>query len=306
MNIELIDAKSFKQLFTNTVHVYNTTEFTELNREKCENVVYLAFYDKKARLGLIAGERNGTLHSPFSAPFGGFVSTGDVDIRHFDNAISLLAAEGKKATLTLPPAFYHPALVAKTTNAMISHGAKAIADLNYHYDLSRFPHYMQQLDSKTRNKLNNSLKQNFDLEVFNGNDSDITGIERAYRVIQLNRKAKGYPLRMSLNDVASTIKIIKADFFVLTLDSVDVAAAQVFHVADGIVQVIYWGDIPQYSSYRPMNYLAYELFRHYHRSGIRIVDVGPSSSDGIPNYGLCEFKESVGCEATLKFTLSIG
>lgn len=306
MNIEIIDAKSFKQLFTNTVHIYNTTEFSELNREKCENVVYLAFYDKKARLGLIAGERNGALHSPFSAPFGGFVSTGDVDIRHFDNAISLLVAEGKKITLTLPPALYLPTLVAKTTNALISHGAKAIADLNYHYDLSRFTHYMQQLDSKTRNKLNNSLKQNFNLEVFNGNDSDNSGIERAYRVIQLNREAKGYPLRMSLNDVTSTIKIIKADFFVLTLGSIDVAAAQVFHVADGIVQVIYWGDIPQYSSYRPMNYLAYKIFQHYHRLGIRIVDVGPSSSDGVPNYGLCEFKESVGCEATLKFTLSIG
>lgn len=306
MNIEIIDAKSFKQLFTHTVHIYNTTEFTELNREKCENVVYFAFYDKKARLGLIAGERNGTLLSPFSAPFGGFVSTGDADIKHFDNAISLLVAEGKKVNLTLPPALYHPALVAKTTNAMISHGAKAIADLNYHYDLSRFPIYMQQLDSKTRNKLNNSLKQNFNLEVFNNNNSDNSGIERAYRVIQLNRKAKGYPLRMSLNDVASTIKIIKADFFVLSLDNIDIAAAQVFHVADGIVQVIYWGDIPQYSSYRPMNYLAYKIFQHYHRLGIRIVDVGPSSSDGVPNYGLCEFKESVGCEATLKFTLSIG
>jgi hypothetical protein len=66
--------------------------------------------------------------------------------------------------------------------------------------------------------------------------------------------------------------------------------------------VIYWGDINGYSELRPMNYLSYKVFEHYHNSDIRIVDIGPSSEQGVPSYGLCNFKESIGCVTTLKPT----
>ena len=32
--------------------------------------------------------------------------------------------------------------------------------------------------------------------------------------------------------------------------------------------------------------------------------IGPSTESSIPNYGLCEFKESIGCEINQKFTFS--
>jgi lipid II:glycine glycyltransferase (peptidoglycan interpeptide bridge formation enzyme) len=130
-------------------------------------------------------------------------------------------------------------------------------------------------------------------------------VKRAYTVIKANRESKGYPLRMTLEDVLKTIKIIKADFFVLSYNNVDVAAAQIFHVANNIVQIIYWGDIPGYTEIRPMNYLSYKVFEYYYNNKIDIVDIGPSTENGIPNYGLCEFKENIGCYVTNKFTFIV-
>lgn len=80
----------------------------------------------------------------------------------------------------------------------------------------------------------------------------------------------------------------------------DVAAAQVFHVAKDTAQVIYWGDLAAYSHLRTMNRLAAFMYDHFSRLGVRILDIGPSTEDGEPNYGLCSFKEDIGCEVCTK------
>ena len=36
-----------------------------------------------------------------------------------------------------------------------------------------------------------------------------------------------------------------------------------------------------------------------------ILDIGPSTENGIPNYGLCEFKESIGCSVTMKYSFEL-
>ena len=110
---------------------------------------------------------------------------------------------------------------------------------------------------------------------------------------------------MTLDDVEKTVRTVPADFFLLQYERKDVAAAQIFHVAEGIAQVIYWGDLRAYSHLRPMNYFAYRLFMHYQREGLRILDIGPSTMDGTPNYGLCDFKTAIGCEITPKFAFMI-
>ena len=110
---------------------------------------------------------------------------------------------------------------------------------------------------------------------------------------------------MTYEDVIGTTHVIPADFFILQHGYDDMAAAQVFHVTDKIYQVIYWGDLRGFSSLRPMNLLAYRIFEHYHKQGIEILDIGPSTEDSIPNYGLCCFKESIGCRSSLKLSFEI-
>ena len=38
----------------------------------------------------------------------------------------------------------------------------------------------------------------------------------------------------------------------------------------------------------------------YKEKGISLIDIGTSTVDGVPNFGLCDFKESIGCNCSPK------
>ncbi len=310
MNIERILPREYVSLFPNPSHIYNSVSFNELNRHKCDEIHYLVFRDGrgKARFGMTLGQRGGCLRSPFSAPFGGIEQTRPQSVSFFLEAVDALQGYAADISagveITLPPWFYdregnvEKLLCAARTKC----GPNCLnLDYNYHYPLSYFGRFSDHLSSSARNKFRNSEKSGFKFEILR---SDMSGIARAYEVIRANRESHGYPLKMTLDDVVSTAGVVNAMFMVLTLKGEDVAAVQAYESADGIVQVIYWGDAPGFSEYRPMEQLAYRTFG-YLASSHRIVDIGPSSSDGIPSVGLCDFKEGLGCVLAPKPTIII-
>lgn len=309
MIVKRVSANEYSQLLGDCAPKYNNVKFVELNAAKCDEVHYLSICDTKPRLGIVLGvnhsEKN--MCNPFSAPFGGFVYKVEPSIEVVEKALEALVDYVGQYTLrlTLPPDIYgYTSFNAKVVNSLMRMGhVPSWIDLNYHYDLSRVEHYESFLSRNARKNLNNSLKQDFVFEKLSAEDS--AHIARAYAVIKANRESHNYALRMSLNDVVETAQILPADFFVLSLNGEDVAAAQVFHVSEGIAQVIYWGDCPGYSALRPMNFLAYKLCDHYHKNGVKTLDIGPSTQQGVPNYGLCEFKENLGCEVSLKYIFEI-
>lgn len=309
MELNRVSAKEYVAYFTHTFHVFNTEEFTELNSDKCKKLHYLFFVNKKVRLGIILGERENMLLSPFSAPFGGFsFIKSDIRLEYIEEAIELLEkyafGNNLSVKITLPPSIYDSCFISKQVALfMRSRFQVQYVDLNYHFETEYFADYEQRIDRSARKNLHHSFKQEFSFRHLT--PVDPTVVKRVYEIIRANREGKGYPLRMTLQNVLDTIQIIKADFFVLSYGEKDIAAAQVFHVAENVVQVIYWGDIPGYAELRAMNFLAYRIFEYYASTGVKIVDIGPSSENGIPNYGLCEFKENIGCSVTLKYTYKL-
>lgn len=298
MDVREVTASEYGAYFAGHPHIYNSTAFAALNEHKVAEVSYLLISDGKVRFGIILGDGR----SPFSAPFGGLDYNRQQGFEQIDEAVAALK-EYAKSTLriTLPPDFYDETMLSVTASALMRQGRLLYADVNYHFVTADIAAYDNVLDSTGKNKLRQSVKHfGTDTGMFVSADA-----ARAYEIIRRNREEQGYPLRMSLDDVLKTAKIIPADFFVLVHEGHDIAAAQVFHVAEGIVQVIYWGDLREYSHLRPMNYLAYRIFKYYHEIGIRIVDVGPSTEEGVPNYGLCSFKKSIGCRASLKYTFAL-
>ena len=305
MEIIEVKANEYSEFFNKYSHIYNNVAFTQLNADKCEHVHYLIFKDTKVRLGITLGERDEMLCSPFSAPFGGFDFTNEPKIEYLEQALSLLkeysASRNKSIKLTLPPPIYDTSTNAKVINVLMRGGVlPTIVDLNYHYDLSRVKEYEKYLSRNARKNFHNALTHDFEfIKLDSCNDDDIT---RAYNVIKANRESHDYPLRMTLENVIKTTKVVSADFFVMSKNGEDIAAAQVFHVTDDIAQVVYWGDCPGYGEMRPMNYLTYKAFEYYYNAGIKVLDIGPSTEYSVPNYGLCEFKENLGCEISLKHT----
>lgn len=304
MNIRRITPQDYLELFGAPSHIYNSVAFNELNRHKCDDIHYLISEDEhgKPRLGLILGERGDVLASPFSAPFGGVEQIKQQRVRQYIDFVDSLSAYGKtlgkEIRLTLPPHIYdRDGNVEKLLCALLTRGARRVAtEYNYHYPTERFQSYVEFLPRDERTKFRKACKAGFGFEVL-GNSAD--DIARAYGVIKKNRESHGYPLRMSLDDVLATTEVVGATFMVMSYEGEDVAAVQAFDVSPEIVQIIYWGDVPGYSALRPMRFLAYKVFEHF--AGKKtIVDVGPSSSDGIPSLGLCDFKEEVGCVLTPK------
>lgn len=307
MSIRETTAEEFSTVIGKYPHIYNSVDFSELNAAKAQRLHYLLFEDTKVRFGLILGEKSDAMYSPFSAPFGGFSSLKTQRLNSMEEAVDELDAyaktHGKRLVITLPPLIYDESQLTKWMNVMSRKSTVRFMGINYHFDLSKFSMYESVIERNAKKNLHRSMKEDFAFTLLDSHDD--ADVARAYEVIRQNRDEHGYALRMTLDDVMRTIRVIPADFFVLSHQDMDVAAAQVFHVGDGICQVIYWGDLKAYAELRTMNYLAYRIFEYYAKQGTRILDIGPSTVNGIPNHGLCDFKESIGCSMSPKYSFEL-
>ena len=212
---------------------------------------------------------------------------------------------GRQLLITLPPPCYdRDGAIARQHLGLLSlGGTQMFADYNYHFPLTQLDDaYLSGLDSRTRYNINLSMRKGFSFEAHS--DACDTLLRRAYKIVHLNHTGLGYPVHMTEEDVVSTSRIIPMDAFFATRDGADVAAGIIYRPASGIAQLIYWGDDLEHRPDFPMNFLAYNILRHYRdTAGIEVYDFGPSSTDGEPATGLCRFKQSLGGVLTPKVTL---
>lgn len=305
--MEIIEAsiEEYNHCITKPYHVFGSGNFSKLNSSKVEEVNYLLFWDGKVRLGITGGIKENTFLAPFSAPFGGLTYLReDIKIEHIDNACQEITKWAQKKSLKaieikLPPTIYNESFISKQMNCFFRHGYTiSNIDINYSFNTEDFSeNYMSTIWYNARRNLKIGLQNK--LQIFRCNTENEKLL--AYSIIKKNREAKGFPLRMSWEQVNETTKLINADFFIC-YDQYEnpIASTIAFYVSSNIVQIIYWGDLPEYSSLKTMNFMAYKMFEYYKNTGIKIVDIGPSSENSMPNYGLCEFKESIGCQISPK------
>ncbi len=307
MEISELSPLEFEALYP-AQHVYNSVGFAQLNAYKVDRVLYLSLADTKPRFGIILGEKEDTLESPFSAPFGLFTMRGRQRLEYMEEAADLLVCYARKRRkrlrLTLPSMIYGETEISEWVNIFSRKMNVVSVELNYQFELARFDNYTDNIERNAHKNLKHAMREDFDfLQLDTSCRKDM---ERMYAVISRNRMERGFPLRMTFEQVWSTVNnVVKADIFVLSLWGKDVAAALVYCVSADIAQVVYWGDIREYSQSRPMNMLTYSVFKHYHETGVRILDIGISTEDGIPNFGLCTFKESIGCTISLKYSFEV-
>lgn len=305
MEIIEVTHKEFEQVVFNPLHNFGKADFNNLNKNKCELVYYLLFKETKYRLGIIGGIKKGVFHSSYSAPFGSFLYVNkSIRIEHIDSAIDALIewAKTKKLksiNLILPPSLYDEAFISKQINSLYRKNfTLAEVDVNFSFNTARFKeNYFENIQKNARNNLNKALKSNLKFHKC----IDFEEKQTTYNIIVKHKRIKGYPLKLNWNQIGETGKLIEQDFFlVYNLENVPVASAIVFHSAKSVAQIIYWGEDLEYAHLRTMNFLSYKIFEYYSDANYKFIDLGPSSENSIPNIGLCDFKESIGCDVTLK------
>lgn len=308
MEILEVTVEEFTKVIKNPYHAYGMADFNNLNKNKCDQVFYLLFKEGKYRLGIIGGFKDNVFYSPFSAPFGGFTYlSNDIRLQYIEKSVVLLrqwATERRISliSITLPPKIYSASFIAKQFHCLWRDNFEiSRVDLNYSFDLlSLNNNYFEHIWHNARKNLRIALK--YGLQFYKCLTSDEKYL--AYNIIYNNRKDRGYPLKMSWQDIECTSRLISADFFYVSLENQKpCASAIVFHTCESVAQVIYWGDLTGFSEMKPMNFLAFKLFDHYKSCGKKFLDIGPSTEDSVPNYGLIEFKESIGCLTSTKLTL---
>lgn len=288
--------------FATPVSPYGSAAFNALNAGKTDALRAFVLRDSKgkARLGTLLGLRYGAdgaeWRLPFSAPFGEvlyrkpqMLETCVEFVRQLRDTVTGTIA------VTLAPDVYDPVMLPRLKGAFGAAARSRYDDFNYHYDMGVCRDFAESLAPGARNHYNRAARAGFTYE-------QGVPLGRAYEVIRRNREEHDYPLAMSEAEVEATSHVVGVDTFVLSLNGTDVASAIVYRINSRIVQVIYWGDIAGYSSDRPMNMLAYHVMEHYRAAGLEVVDIGPSSRHGVPDIGLCTFKEGLGCTLSPKST----
>lgn len=304
MEILEVTPEVFDATFPNPNHIFNSGAFSKLNESRFEKVYYLIFKDTKTRLGIILGLRDQVLLSPFSATFGGFeFGNEDVKLYQIDSTLQSLFnwAKAKKYTgikIIPPPFFYKEDFLVKVTNCMYRAGFETQnIELNYHFQTANLSEtYEADIWYNAKKNLKKANSFGLIFEKLHANQGKL-----AYDIIAQNRSERGFPLRLTWEQLVNTMSVIPMDFFLVKTATQTIGAAIVYHIAPSIVRIIYWGDLPQFSEYKTMNFLSYQLFKYYKEQGIKMIDIGHSTVDSVPNNGLCEFKESIGCSIGLLY-----
>ncbi len=297
-----VPAEEYARHFANPVACYLRADFNLLNAAKVDAVRFFVFDREGVRLGISVGERGDEWLSPYSSPFGGFACKDEIAMDDLDLAMTELTKfareNSRKLHIVLAPVFYDKSFLSKCVSSMFRAGfALAYTDLNFAFDLKVATYESLLTKRMARRNLKTALSLPYEFR----KEESAEGKATAYEVIRQNRESKNYDLKMSLEALQKTSSLVSIDYFSLYLSGAPIAAAVVYRVSPTIAQVIYWGDVPNDGKSRAMNMVAFKTFEYYKACGFDFLDIGPSSIEGMPNVGLCSFKETVGCFTDLKY-----
>ena len=304
MDIIDISAEEYCDVVRKPFSRFETSDFVELNKHKVSEIKYFLFRNNKVRFALVGGNQDGVLKFPFSASYSilSVLSNSNPISYYYESLQSLIdyaKSNGiKQIVFNTPPMSYDVSHITKMNNALLGVGfAISSCDINFEFNLIHYD------ESSYRNNMHYNARKNYqtacNANLFFEKSNDF---ELAYDIIRINRQERGFPLRMTLEEVKKTSEIIPTDLFVVkTSEGTAIASAIVHHLKEKIVRVVYWGNTEAGYKLRPVNFLSYNLFKYYANSGdVDIIDIGTSTVDGIPNFGLCDFKESIGCVCSPK------
>lgn len=298
-----IEKSEYGKHFPVPPHPYISDKFIDLNRHKVDGIVRLVDDSGTAIMGLIAGVRNSTLLSPFSAPFGGFhFKKNNIYISEVDRFVKSLetyaeSRDLKRIEIILPPFIYDGTFNSKVINSLTRNGYyNLIPELTNWIDLADFEDYFSHKNSREyyRQALRNGLQFSI--------TEDESEKRMVYDLVAQNRARFGRQIFMTFDDIISTGELWPVDFFKVTTSVGTLVASAIFYRFDsGICYAVFWGDNEEGRPLRAMDLLAFNLWSYYKKLGFRYVDLGISTEGGIPNEGLLRFKESHEATSSLRY-----
>lgn len=275
---------------------YDTADFIALNSGKAAEVRFVEGGNMAIAAGLVTdADGRSEWRVPFSAPFSMPAKLMLPEDAPTDP--EALAAELCRLTDGAPlrvvgPPPVHPGAQA-WAEALQRQGLIRTDNINFHYPLERLADPAAFMTQMARRNLRISQRSQFRL-------CDNADPVAVYSFIADHHRALGYHMAMTCRQVLDTARIIPVDFFTFMLEGDEeqketLAGAAIFYRMPGnIVQLINWGDSLALRSLRTSYAFIFAIFRYYADRGFTTVNLGPASTDGIPNPGLVAYKSGLG------------
>ncbi len=270
------------------VDLFHTREFFELHQG--------THYLQSGEMVLPVWVRDDIAYSPLRGTFGGFGGPPFLD--DYENLTrQLLALNCIKYRIKLAPSSHNTQAFALAFNVLSRAGFKVIGqELSYDQRINDEIN-LSESNAKRLRKIRRMGFATLD-----------ASLEEAYPLIAENRARKGRPMSMSLESLQQMLDRIPGSVFcyqVLAPVNGPVAAAICIDISRDIRYVFMWGDAPDMESYSPIIMLADHIYFRATMDCKTLLDVGTSTEDGMPNYGLINFKRGLGFRESLKLTMGL-
>jgi len=203
--------------------------------------------------------------------------------------------------LALPPLYFSNST--SVINCLINVGwVPEKYDVNYHFKINEDFELKSLISSSKKKCLNKLIKNSYKFEPLELNKFNI---ETVYNIISINRTSLGYPVTMSEVSVKDLAENFKNDvkLFCVRKNELIVASAICLQINETTLYVFYWAELPEERTESPILALADGITLYCKERKIKFLDIGISTENSKPNYGLMNFKKQLGCIESLKLTL---
>lgn len=244
--------------------------------------------------------------SPARGTFAGYACAPELrpeDGFAFHDAVEArLATQGAQRIEILPaPMAHDPAAFSTQIYLLRTRGYQMTqCDLNQSLDISATP-LSERMSHGNLKRLRKCEREGLTAQQL-----PASALGDVYDTLAANRAGKGHAMSMTLAQLQTM-----ADTFpdaVLLFGCRDgerlAAAALCLRLSAAVLYVFYWGDQPGYAQWSPVVPVADAIYRYGQDHGVALLDVGTSTLDREPNFGLIQFKRGLGFTESLKVRMS--
>lgn len=285
-------------------YLYHEQDFLRLHQ--AEPISFYILHTKKKKvLGMchfFVADAIAT--SPYRSPFGGIALEPSLRLDIIEAFIAYvettIKAKGAKAIkITQFPFAYSPMAASKLTNCYLRAGFQITHPDPGHHIAIESMGFEKKIHSMEGRKLKKAIEKGF---IFK--EELMRSIEEVYGFIQACRKEKQQNLNISLKNLQHAVKKLPNSYKIFTVRAEkELIAASIIAIVN---QRIAYNFLPAsssaYNKWSPMVFLLKGIYEWCQERNVKILDLGISSVDNVPQYSLIEFKERIGGELGLRCT----
>jgi hypothetical protein len=251
------------------------------------------------------GDQSSLLRSHPGASFGGFITRSNLSLRDAERLVTHFLAycrehEYTGAELTSPPQIYSKRPNQHIDFFLYQHGFRyRKREISSVIQLDLLPAQVFELfapdsrrEAQRAQKLGVQARENDDLPAF-------------YDLLKQDLKRHNTQPTHALEELIKLRQIFpeRLRLFTAHLENTMIAAILIFVCNSNAALAFYVSHPEAFRHYRGINLLFYEVMRWCAQQGLRFLDLGTTTINMQPNWGLAHFKESFGAQGVLRDTM---